>query len=67
MDDVYLNCWCSVSLPHGAVGWSAVCDCGRGSHKLEKYLNLEGFPEKSLKIKPTLKSTRKSLKSLKRL
>ena len=19
---------CSVSIPHGAVGWSAVCDCG---------------------------------------
>ena len=19
---------CSVTLPHGAVGWSAVCDCG---------------------------------------
>ena len=19
---------CSVALPHGAVGWSAVCDCG---------------------------------------
>ena len=21
-------CICSVNLPHGAVGWSAVCDCG---------------------------------------
>ena len=21
-------CKCSVALPHGAVGWSAVCDCG---------------------------------------
>ena len=21
-------CLCSVSLPHGAVGWSAVSDCG---------------------------------------
>ena len=21
-------CKCSVDLPHGAVGWSAVCDCG---------------------------------------
>ena len=21
-------CKCSVPLPHGAVGWSAVCDCG---------------------------------------
>ena len=35
-----------------------------GSHRLEKYLNLEGFLEKSLKIKSALKSTRKSLKSL---
>ena len=22
------DCWCSVSLPYGAVSWSAVCDCG---------------------------------------
>ena len=22
------DCKCSVSLPHGAAGWSAVCDCG---------------------------------------
>ena len=21
-------CQCAVALPHGAVGWSAVCDCG---------------------------------------
>ena len=21
-------CMCSVAFPHGAVGWSAVCDCG---------------------------------------
>ena len=21
-------CKCSVALPHGAVGWSVVCDCG---------------------------------------
>ena len=21
-------CKCSVAFPHGAVGWSAVCDCG---------------------------------------
>ena len=21
------DCYCSVSLPHAAVGWSAVCDC----------------------------------------
>ena len=31
---------------------------------LEKYLNLEDFLEKSLKIKSALKSTGKSLKSL---
>ena len=36
----------------------------QGSHRLEKYLNLEGFLEKSLKIKSAFKSTRKSLKSL---
>ena len=38
----------------------------QGSHSLEKYLNLEGFLEKSLKIKPALKSTGKSLKGLKK-
>ena len=37
----------------------------QGSHKLEKYLNLEGFLEKSLKIKYAL-STGKSLKCLER-
>ena len=21
-------CKCSVTLPHGALGWSAMCDCG---------------------------------------
>ena len=37
----------------------------QGSHTgLEKYLNLEGFLEKSLKIKFALKSTGKSLKGL---
>ena len=29
----------------------------QGSHRLEKYLNLEGFLEKSLKTKSALKST----------
>ena len=29
----------------------------QGSHRLEKYLNLEPFLEKSLKIKSALKST----------
>ena len=36
----------------------------QGFHRLEKYLNLEGFLEKSLKIKSALKSTGKTLKSL---
>ena len=36
----------------------------QGSHRLEKYLNLEGFLEKSLKIKSALKSTGNSFKSL---
>ena len=33
-------------------------------HRLEKFLNLEGFLGKSLKIKTALKSTGKPLKSL---
>ena len=36
----------------------------QGSHRLEKYLNLEGFHEKSLKIETASKSTGKSLKGL---
>ena len=36
----------------------------QGSHRLEKYLNLEGFLEKSLKIKNALKRTGKSYKGL---
>ena len=36
----------------------------QGSHRLQKYLNLEGFLEKSLKIKSAWKYTGKSLKSL---
>ena len=36
----------------------------QGSHRLEKYLNLKGFLEKSLKIKYALKSTGKSFKCL---
>ena len=37
----------------------------QGLLRLEKYLNLEGCLEKSLKIEPALKSTGKSLKDLK--
>ena len=36
----------------------------QGLHRLEKYLNLEGLLEKSLKIKSALESTGKSLKDL---
>ena len=36
----------------------------QGSHGLEKYLNLDGFLEKSLKIVSALKSAGKSLKVL---
>ena len=43
--------------------YTCILRYSQGSRRLEKYLNLEGFLEKSLKIKPTL-STGKSLKSL---
>ena len=36
----------------------------QGSHRLEKYLNLEGFLQKSLKIKSALNSTGKLLEGL---
>ena len=25
---MFRDCKCSVTIPHGVVGWSAVCDCG---------------------------------------
>ena len=27
LDGMTCGCLCTVSLPHGAVSWSAVCDC----------------------------------------
>ena len=36
----------------------------QASHRLEKYLNIEGFLEKSLKIQYALKSTEKSFECL---
>ena len=36
----------------------------QGSHRLEKYLNIQGFLEKSLKMKYALKSTEESPKGL---
>ena len=41
-----------------------LCPGVQGLHRLEKYLNLEGFLEKSLKIKYALKSTGKSCNGL---
>ena len=38
--------------------------CIQGSHRLEKYLNIQDCLEKSLKIKFALKSTGKTLKGL---
>ena len=48
----------SISMP---ASWTII---NQGSNRLEKYLNLEGFLEKTLKIKFALKSTGKSLKGL---
>ena len=25
---MFSDCWCSVSLPRGVMGWSVECDCG---------------------------------------
>ena len=29
---IFCDCKCTVVLPHGAEGWSAVCDCGIPDH-----------------------------------
>ena len=63
-----LSTECSISSGSILFDWSMLdnlpCFLNHGSHRLEKYLNLEGFLEKSLKIKSALKSTHsKALKS----
>ena len=43
-----MSCDFYVALPHGAMGWSAVCDCGilwseewdRGYHTISRTLNI---------------------------
>ena len=55
---------CEKSKEEGK-GQESIQSNTQGSQRLEKYLNLEGFLEKSLKIKSPLKSTGKSLKALK--
>ena len=51
-------------VPFPKIAGKALIEMKQGSHRLEKYLNLEGFLEKSLKIKYALKSNGISLKSL---
>ena len=46
--------------------WKLILLVSQGSHRLEKYLNIQGCLKKSLKIQSALKSTGKSLKALKR-
>ena len=36
----YCNCKCPVALPHGAMGWSAVCDCGPDHTHLLKDISI---------------------------
>ena len=56
-NDILVNHWVCYHLFRHVI----LIQC---SHRLEKYLNLEGFLEKSLKIKSALKNTGKSLKGL---
>ena len=44
--------------------WTSIYFIIQGSQRLEKYLNLEGFLEKSLKIEYAMKSTGKSHEGL---
>ena len=59
---VYENKFSPLPLPASRSRWCILLL--KGSHRLEKYLNLECFLEKSLKIKFALKNTGKSPKSL---
>ena len=31
------DCYCFVALPYGAVGWSAMCDCGISGNRLNYF------------------------------
>ena len=60
-----LYCWkFSLMAMHERSSKTLFLTIYRVSLRLEKYLNLEGFLEKSLKIKSALKSNGKPLKSL---
>ena len=37
------DCLCSLTLPHGAVGWSAVCECGISLSYLLHFVLGPGF------------------------
>ena len=59
-------CYCSVALPHGAMGWSAVCDCGISlSYSLAFFLTLGrlnyAFLQKGLSYKKLYLSNSESL------
>ena len=57
--DCYLAFGMNLHLPYHKCLSSEQCP-----HRLEKYLNIEGFLEKSLKTKSALKSTGESLQYL---
>ena len=59
-----LDCFGDVRCKHIRRRRLLFVENAQGLHRLEKDLNLEGFLEKSLKIKYALKSTGKSLKGL---
>ena len=41
---MYCYCKCQAALPHGAVGWFAVCDCGISRSYSLTFLSLQNFP-----------------------
>ena len=64
-EPAYVEIWTPEILPCGSdKDPGKIAGITQGSPRLEKYLNLEDFLEKSLKVKSALKSTGKSLKGL---
>ena len=62
MNEPGCNCVIMISMLY--IDVVSAFQCFQGSHRLKKYLNIQDYLEKSLKIEFALKSTGKTLKGL---
>ena len=45
---MFCDCYCAVALPHGAVDWSVVCECGIPDHTHVLVFISEGFVDEKV-------------------